>query len=150
MMLLPTLLPSCWLRCNGTVLILQVIRNEKNAGVNFSRNRGIEQASTPYILFLDSDEQLLPGGLLEIMVTSSGQPTLPFFLFLQADRWKAFSNSNAMRSISYQDWICETISGDFIHVVEAAIMKKYRFFEQFRMFEYLNWLRIKKEQRRNC
>ena len=31
-------------------------RNEKNSGVSFTRNRGLEAATAPYILFVDSDD----------------------------------------------------------------------------------------------
>lgn len=123
---------------------IRVIYSLQNYGVNYARNRGIERASQPYILFLDSDEHLLPGALAEVIAAIEGHPKCRFFLFLQADRWLEFSKNGNTRTICYADWLRERIGGDFIHVVETAILKKYLFFEQFSMFEYLNWLRIKK------
>jgi len=123
---------------------IQVIKNEKNAGVNYARNRGIERALGNYILFLDSDEQLLPGALTTIRSTIAAYPHCRFFLFLQEDRFATFKNAGSTLPVSYETWIRNEMDGDFIHVVAASTMKQFPFFEQFRMFEYLNWLRIKK------
>lgn len=124
---------------------IQTIYNTTNAGVNYSRNRGIEKAAGKYILFLDSDEQLLPDSLSGIRDTLQTNGHCKHFLFLQADRQAHFEHLLTLRPVNYEDWIRGDLSGDFIHVIAASIMKKYLFFEQFRMFEYLNWLRISKE-----
>lgn len=124
---------------------VRVIHNEKNAGVNYSRNRGIEQASGDYILFLDSDNQLVSGALAVISATMEANPCYRHFLFLPTDRWTDFKDHRTARLVTYEDWIRGDISGDFMHVIATSVMKKYLFFEQFRMFEYLNWLRIQKE-----
>ena len=42
---------------------LRVLRNAKNLGHGGSRNIGIEAASGEYIVFIDADDQLLPGSL---------------------------------------------------------------------------------------
>lgn len=42
---------------------LKFIRNNKNKGVAFSRNVGIKSSKGKYLLFLDSDDKLLPDAL---------------------------------------------------------------------------------------
>jgi len=121
-----------------------VINNPANFGVNYSRNRGIEQATKEFILFLDSDDELAPGCLRHIISTIKSNSQKTHFLFLVSDRVHEFISLEQSRQIQYSDWINGAIEGDFIHLVASAIMKQYLFFEQFRMFEYLNWLRVKK------
>ena len=121
-----------------------VINNPGNFGVNYSRNRGIERASKEFILFLDSDDELAPGCLKHIINTVKNNAGKTHFLFLVSDRAHEFESLEHSRQIQYSDWIKGVIGSDFIHLVSSAIMKQHLFFEQFRMFEYLNWLRVKK------
>jgi glycosyltransferase involved in cell wall biosynthesis len=121
---------------------LQVIVNPGNFGVNYARNRGIERASGKFIMFLDSDDRLAFGGLNKVIDTITANPERSHFLFLVSDRRKEFSNMNEIKQVQYEDWIHARVGGDFIHVVAAGVMKKFLFFERFRMYEYLNWLRV--------
>jgi hypothetical protein len=59
-----------------------------------------------------------------------------------SDRKDEFSHTSHMQLVEYEDWITGTVGGDFIHVVAASVMKRFLFFEKFRMYEYLNWLRV--------
>jgi glycosyltransferase involved in cell wall biosynthesis len=124
---------------------IRVLVNKVNCGVNYSRNRGVEIASQKFILFLDSDDALVPGSLDKIESSISHQPATKHFLFVVSDRSEEFKNAAQTRLVQYKDWLIGNVSGDFTHVVLASIMKKYPFFEEFRMFEHLNWLRTKKE-----
>jgi glycosyltransferase involved in cell wall biosynthesis len=124
---------------------IRVIYNKENRGVNFSRNRGIEAATRKYILFLDSDDELVPGGLQVITQNIEANPEIKQFLFVVSDRAEEFEKVTQIRRIQYEDWVRGEVAGDFTHVVYTETMKKYLFFEEFRMFEHLNWLRVKKE-----
>lgn len=124
---------------------ISVIRNSRNFGVNYTRNRGIELASQKFILFLDSDDQLAAGGLQKIRLELETHQQTKHFLFLVSDRKAEFEQLSTNRYIQYEAWIKEKVGGDFTHVVAADILKRNLFFEQFRMYENLNWLRIKKE-----
>jgi glycosyltransferase involved in cell wall biosynthesis len=121
---------------------LIVLTNPGNLGVNYSRNRGIEQASRKFILFLDSDDRLADGCLQKICDTIKSNPESKHLLFWVSDRMEEARNVVHCRQILYEDWIRATIAGDFTHVVAADTMKKTLFFEKFRMYEYLNWLRV--------
>lgn len=124
---------------------IRTITNYKNCGVNFSRNRGIEHASGKFILFLDSDDQLACGSLSKVIYTINTNPGKKHFLFLVSDRKNEFKQVDNIKIILFEDWIKGTIGGDFTHVVLADVMKRFSFFEQFRLYEHLNWLRVKKE-----
>ena len=124
---------------------LKVHFNARNYGVNYSRNRGIELASREYILFLDSDDQLVDGSLPKVLSNLVEHPNCKHFLFLVSDRAENIKNLTRPKEIYYKNWLKGEIYGDFTHVISSKIMKKYPFFEEFRMFEHLNWLRIQKE-----
>ena len=126
-------------------LFIRIILNEKNHGVNYSRNRGIEMATGKYIFFLDSDDELIPGGLLKVKQTLETFPDKKHFLFLVSDREDEFKSLERVKDVAYSSWLNGTTTGDYAHVLLTSVMKKYLFFEEFRMFEHLNWLRIKKE-----
>jgi glycosyltransferase involved in cell wall biosynthesis len=121
---------------------LNVIRNPGNFGVNYARNRGVESASRKFILFLDSDDRLSFDCLNRITDTIKANPELGHFLFLVSDRKDEFKDTTITKQVKYEDWIHAKVGGDFIHVVSASVMKKFQFFERFRMYEYLNWLRV--------
>ncbi len=123
---------------------VQIILNAKNEGVNYSRNRGIELASKPYILFIDSDDSMVTGSLQFVKKTIEDNSTTTHFLFLVSDRITEFNTMTKSRKVGYADWVSGRVSGDFTHVISSKIMKQYLFFEQFRMYEHLNWLRLKK------
>jgi glycosyltransferase involved in cell wall biosynthesis len=124
---------------------IKIIYNNENYGVNYSRNRGIEVSSSKFILFIDSDDTLEPRSLYYVIKTIKAYPETTHFLFLVSDRVHEQSNTTSPAWVLYQDWVSGKVSGDFTHVVLGQTMKKYLFFETFRMFEHLNWLRVKKE-----
>ncbi len=124
---------------------IKVIINEKNYGVNYSRNRGIELASKKYIFFLDSDDALAKDALVKVQDTLVSHPGTSHFLFVVSDRAEFFKSLVKPEEVKYEDWVSGRVGLDYTHVVLAEILKKFLFFEQFRMFEHLNWLRVKKE-----
>lgn len=124
---------------------IKIHLNDCNRGVNYSRNRGIEMVTKPFIMFLDSDDELVEDALVNVVKTWKANPGTKHFLFNIEDRENEFKEVRKLKYIQYVDWLRGAIAGDFTHVVSTPVIKKYLFFEQFRMYEYLNWLRIKRE-----
>lgn len=121
---------------------LKVFKNPSNRGVNYTRNRGVEQASGDYILFLDSDDKLFPNGLDTVAKCVTEITGVPHFLFYTSGMVK--TAAKIPYPTSYKDWLTESVFGDFTHVVERKIMLEFPFFEEFRAYENLNWMRILK------
>ncbi len=46
---------------------LRIVANRRAKGVCGARNTGLEEASAPWVVFLDGDDQLLPGGLAALL-----------------------------------------------------------------------------------
>ncbi|UXX79596.1 glycosyltransferase [Reichenbachiella carrageenanivorans] len=52
---------------------IRLVRNEKNIGVSACRNQGIAMAKNDYLLFLDDDDELLPGMLVQSLEAIRGR-----------------------------------------------------------------------------
>lgn len=118
---------------------LKVISYANNAGVNYARNRGIDLASGDFIIFLDSDDTLNKGMLKRISDEVNRQKSYKHFLF------KVSSNNDENISkgeLTYEDILLGKVHGDYLHIVKSSFLKTYQFFEEFRAFEGLNWLRV--------
>ena len=50
----------------------------KNAGAQEARNRGIEEARSEFLMFVDSDDVLVPGGVLEVLGRLGSKPELGY------------------------------------------------------------------------
>ena len=50
---------------------LRIVANRRAKGVCGARNTGLEEASAPWVVFLDGDDQLLPNGLAALLAGAS-------------------------------------------------------------------------------
>ncbi|MBD0258581.1 MAG: glycosyltransferase family 2 protein [Cytophagales bacterium] len=123
---------------------LKVLKNRQNRGVNFTRNRGIEAAAGEYVMFIDSDDKLLPGALEAVLGQIDAQRGVKHFLFYVTSNERN-AQGNMPATVTYQEWLTESVAGDYTHVVQRQVMLDHPFFEQFRAYEYLNWLRVFKQ-----
>jgi glycosyltransferase involved in cell wall biosynthesis len=57
----------------------QLLNTKINSGPGVGRNMGISKHTGDYLIFVDSDDELLPDALYEISVNSSGMPDLIFY-----------------------------------------------------------------------
>ncbi|OGX83785.1 glycosyltransferase family 2 protein [Hymenobacter glacialis] len=119
---------------------MRLFKNPGNRGVNYTRNRGVEQASGDYVLFLDSDDKLFPDGLDTVFGHVNANPLVRHFLFFSSPNVN--KSATAPYHTTYAEWLTESVFGDFAHVIEKKTLLEFPFFEQFRAYENLNWLRI--------
>jgi GalNAc5-diNAcBac-PP-undecaprenol beta-1,3-glucosyltransferase len=102
---------------------VRYVRQEKNAGPNAVRNRGILEASRAWIVFLDDDDTLEPGALqkiaqrIEALAESRNYPLFQF------------AHTNALMPTDFMvvrlnDYLTERVVGDF-----APAICKRRFLE---------------------
>ncbi len=70
---------------------ITLLENEKNMGLEYTRNHGISKAQGDYILFLDSDDLLLPETLEELVSAADKSNTnIVFFSFARIIGENAF------------------------------------------------------------
>jgi glycosyltransferase involved in cell wall biosynthesis len=119
---------------------MKLFQNPKNRGVNYTRNRGVEYASGAYIIFLDSDDQFMPDAINTVAASLEENTGVLHFLFLVSSNQN--KNVSSLATTKYTDWLTEKVYGDFTHVIRRDVLLMFPFFEQFRAYEDLNWLRI--------
>lgn len=125
------------------------IQFSENRGTNAARNAAITAAKGEWCILLDSDDYFLDDALTTIdNVVSTG--TFREYMFAPDDMLLYYKNNDTLRGsnqkiLTYEDFLSERISGDFIHVVSTEIIKKYPFDERLRIYEGIFFMRFYRE-----
>jgi glycosyltransferase involved in cell wall biosynthesis len=110
---------------------IKYIKNQKNEGVNFSRNLALENLNTnsDYILFLDDDDFLTENALQELFLILKEKN----FDWLATDRGTLDKNLVKQKVIKdYYNYFSEVlilkfITGDMTHCIKTKIVKNINF-----------------------
>lgn len=112
---------------------IRYIRLPENRGVNTARNRGIEASRAPYLVFLDSDDEIVPEALEEIVKAweEIEDPTVGKIAFrcFEADTGEIVGRMKEDRLLlGYEEIICEEkVKGDFFGIVKRELFDRFRF-----------------------
>jgi glycosyltransferase involved in cell wall biosynthesis len=122
----------------------KLLVNKENKGVNYARNKAINNSNGKYLIFLDSDDYLTENALKDIddviNIDNGGHQHYMFSIDYRASDAMVATNDNKV--VFYSDWLKGDVTGDFVHVIERNVLIQFPFFEQFMANEILNWLRI--------
>lgn len=125
---------------------IKYIDLQKNFGVNYAFNRGIEASSGDFVSFLGSDDIFLADSIDLILKTIEDNNQYKHFLFVPDDLEESFNKNHYLSKDShiftYEDWLRGTAAGDFVHIILRETFKGNLFSEEFRIYESLNFLRI--------
>ncbi len=127
---------------------VNLITYSDNKGVNYARNRGIEQVRGEFILFLDSDDYLHEDALRNAYQAIQDNNSFDHYLFNVSDRLSDGSLPEKAKEYAFKDWITNRVGGDFVHVLKPQCFDGQLFFEEYRLYESLNWLRILRKNER--
>ena len=126
--------------------IISLFEAPKNGGENYARNRCVENVKGDFILWLDSDDYLVPNAIESVLTGIDNNPGYLHYMFLTSDRKSEFKThpefSQKTHITSFEDWLTEKVSGDFVHVMHKSVFVGLPFFEDIRGFPGVNFIRI--------
>jgi GT2 family glycosyltransferase len=102
---------------------LTVLMSAERTGPSAARNRIARQADTPFILYLDDDAALLPGGAVaDALAVLRADPSVAAVAFAQADEAGALYPPGAQPSPATEPALVRTFIG-FAHLVRADALR---------------------------
>lgn len=126
---------------------VHILRNERNVGVAYSRNCGIQAAQYPWIAFLDSDDtwnlHKLEKQLFTVMETGASLCYTSYALVDEKGE-KVRPDYVVPSRTDFNSLLKENIIGCSTVLVSSQIMKAYHFQSDFYHEDYVLWLEILK------
>jgi glycosyltransferase involved in cell wall biosynthesis len=121
------------------------LRLNTNSGTNIAKNIGSSHASGDYLVFLDSDDQLISESSLDQIfevIRANDFPKLCMFSCVNSQGQIKSNNLNVDRKISFKNYLRGKTKGEYLPVVERKIFNTVKFFEDIHGGEHLTWLSI--------
>lgn len=126
---------------------VRYLKLSQNGGVLAARNRGFDVAKGDFITILDDDDILVPNALEQIVdAYASLKPEERGVLWFDCIDKESEKISGTMTQkggvISFNDYVCGRIKGDFWLVFARHVLEGNRFDERLRAHESLFWLKL--------
>lgn len=114
----------------------------QNRGTNAARNAAIRKADGEWIVILDSDDEMLPEAVLIICESIDNNPDFKHFIFATDDTASSRASFGNRHVFSFEDFLLEKVSGDFVHVMRRDTVLEFPFREDLRIHEGIFFLRF--------
>ena len=129
---------------------IKFIKFERNSGTNAARNAAIMAAKGTFCIILDSDDYFADDALQTIDTAINEEKNYGHYLFAPDDMCPKYENNLLLkgkkrRVLSFVDFLNNSVTGDFVHVIKTDTLRKYPFDESLRIYEGVFFLRFYKE-----
>jgi glycosyltransferase involved in cell wall biosynthesis len=127
--------------------LIKVISYQENRGVCHARNLGVTKAKNDWILFLDSDDELLSGvGFsLEAFLGYLDGASLHFFGCINENGENVGKKLPGSNKITFNDLVLNGTRGESLPILKRSLILKHPYDEDLRGVEGLTYLKIVKE-----
>lgn len=123
-----------------------LFRPRRRAGLSHARNCGIELSSGELLVFLDSDDELLPGALTRIHVVATEACWGVYFggVRCKSGRSVRYSKAHSDRLLDFKQYVKSHRQPESLPVIRAKILKEHnlRYDSDLSGFESLLYLSI--------
>ena len=115
-----------------------------NQGVTFAKNQGARIASNEWLVFLDSDDQLLPDARATIEHAIKEFPDTEAFFFrcVDGDLKLMGLDMNDSITLNLRDYLKHGTYGECLPVIKKSTFLKYPYDDDLRGFEGLSYLKM--------
>lgn len=129
---------------------IHFIKFSQNRGTNAARNAAITAAQGEWCIILDSDDYFVDEALQIIIETMKTHPGYKHYMFAPDDMQPYYEknliiNGANEKALLYPDFLNGHIGGDFIHVCNTEILRRYPFDERIRIYEGVFFLQFFRE-----
>jgi glycosyltransferase involved in cell wall biosynthesis len=120
---------------------IKYLVNESNRGVNYSRNRGLDELSPKslWVIFLDDDDYLAPDALATFTALQKKHPQEKWFVTNRAYEdgtpVTRFPKNNTVFSYAWDYLITKRCKGDATHCIDVSLIMNSRFSKKIRQAE---------------
>lgn len=124
---------------------LKYLYLNENGGCNIARNKGANIASGEWLLFLDSDDTLTAGSLNHLIgLTEVVKCDIIFSACINSQGLVTSNNPNFEGYLTYQEYICEKIIGEYLPMSKRETFLKCYFDESTRRAPGIGHARVAK------
>jgi glycosyltransferase involved in cell wall biosynthesis len=132
---------------NSTNVRISFFRHATNKGVCAAKNSGAKAASGAWLVFLDSDDELIENTATAVnkALTANEKHPLHFFKCINENVLPVFEVNNNFELRDFRTYVRKGTNGEALPVVRREVFMRYLYDEDIRGYESLSYLRIVRE-----